>query len=391
MKKYDEGRSAAAEVGFFLFALPLATLLLGVAAGFDLARTPASSLEPNISEQRPGRDAANPAQMPLQAWRQIGLRTWKEFNADHIPAVAAGVTFFSLLALFPALGAFVSLYGLISNVEDARRQVIGMGGVLPGGAVTVIGDQMTRLTTTNHTHLGFAFATGLLISIWSANAGVKALMSGLNVAYEEREKRGFIKLNLISLTFTVGLTVFAVAGIAAVVGAPQVLTTLGLSRFQGESLLRWPLIVAVTIGLLALLYRFGPSREHARWRWITPGSILAAVLWMAMSVGFSLYVANFGHYDRTYGPLGAMIGFMTWIWLSVTVVLLGAELNSELEQQTSVDTTTGPPEPVGQRGASVADHGPGERVHIAEIGKTNSDRTLGMRVWRSRRDQEKRG
>ncbi len=368
MKKHDEGRLAPAGVGFFLFALPLAALLLGVAAGFDLARAPASSFAPRISWQRPGHNAANPAQMPLQAWRQIGLRTWKEFNADQILAVAGGVTFFSLLALFPALGAFVSLYGLISNVEDARRQIISMGAVLPGGAVTVIGDQMTRLTATNHTRLGFAFVTGLLISIWSANAGVKALMSGLNVAYEEREKRGFIKLNLMSLTFTVGLTVFAVAGTAAVVAAPQALATVGLGRFQGESLLRWPLILAVTIGLLALLYRFGPSREHARWRWITPGSILAAALWMAMSVGFSLYVANFGHYDRTYGPLGATIGFMTWIWLSVTVVLLGAELNSELEEQTSVDTTTGPPEPVGQRGASVADHGPRDRVHIAEIG-----------------------
>ncbi len=296
--------------------------------------------------------------MPAAGWRQILVRTWKAFNADQILAVAGGVTFFSLLALFPALGAFVSVYGLISNVEDARREIVGMAGVLPGGAVTVIGDQMTRLAATNHAHLGLAFATGLLISVWSANAGVKALMSGLNVAYGEREKRSFIALNLMSLAFTVGLTAFSVAGTAIAVAAPRVLAFVGLGPFAGEGLLRWPVLAAVTFSLLALLYRYGPSREHARWRWITPGSALAGAIWVLMSIGFSLYVANFGHYNQTYGALGALIGFMTWIWLSVTVVLLGAELNSQLERQTSVDTTTGSPLPQGQRGATVSDRGP---------------------------------
>ena len=356
MKQNDQGPPPPAEAGFFTLVVPAATFFLGIAIGLDIAK-PARA--PKTSEQRPGRDATSPAQIPLEGWKQIAFRTWQEFNSDQILAVAGGVTFFSLLALFPALGAFVSLYGLVSNVEDARREIAGLSGILPGGALSVIGDQMTRLAGTNHSHLGLAFVTGLMVSVWSANAGVKALMSGLNVAYEEREKRNFLILNLTSLAFTAGLTLFAVAGIAAVVAAPQVLTNIGLGRFRGESLLRWPLVLAVTITVLALLYRFGPSREHARWRWITPGSVLAASLWMAMSVAFSLYVANFGHYDRTYGPLGAMIGFMTWIWLSATVVLLGAELNSETEQQTSVDTTTGPPLPAGQRGASVADRGPG--------------------------------
>ncbi len=265
------------------------------------------------------------------------------------------MTFFSLLALFPALSAFVSLFGLIANVEDARRQLVGLAGILPGGAVTVIGEQMRRLIQSDHAHLGFTAATSLLISIWSSNAGVKALMAGLNAAYEEREKRTFIRLNLLSLTFTLGLTAFAVISVACVVGAPQVLASVGLGQFQLASLFRWPAVLVVMFVVLALLYRFGPSREPARWRWITPGSILAAFGWLVMSAGFSLYVANFGHYDRTYGPLGAIVGFMTWIWLSVMVVLLGAELNSQLEQQTSVDTTTGAPLPKGQRGAVVAD------------------------------------
>jgi len=363
--KTKAGPGASKTVRFWSFALPLATFFCGVAAGIDLAHPTAPiSRPPSELTPRPEQAATSPIQMPPQAWKLVAQRTWRAFNADQIPAVAGGVTFFSLLALFPALGAFVSLYGLVSNVEDERRQIIALGGVLPSGAVTVIGDQMTRLITTNHGHLGVAFVTGLLISIWSANAGVKALISGLNVAYEEHEKRRFIALNLTSVAFTVGVTLFAVAGIAAVAAAPQILERVGLGAFQGGSFLRWPVILAVTVGLLSLLYRFGPSREHARWRWITPGSILAGALWMMMSIGFSLYVANFGHYDQTYGPLGAMVGFMTWIWLSVTVILLGAELNSELEQQTSVDTTTGPPQPSGLRGASVADNSPLEqRLH----------------------------
>ncbi len=343
-------------------ALLPATFLLGLAAGVHLDRrynTPATPGEGSSgAEARPGVHASGPAQIPVAGWRQILVRTWKAFLEDQILAVAGGVTFFSLLAMFPAIGAFVSLYGLVSNVDDARREIIGMAGVLPGGAVTVIGDQMTRLAATNHTHLGFAFATGLLVSVWSANAGVKALMSGLNVAYEEREKRSFITLNLASLAFTVGLTAFAVVGISGAVAAPRALAFLGLERFGGEGLLRWPVLAVVVFSLLALLYRYGPSREHARWRWITPGSALAGMAWMLMSIGFSLYVANFGHYNQTYGALGALIGFMTWIWISVTVVLLGAELNSQLEQQTSVDTTTGAPMPAGQRGATVSDRGP---------------------------------
>jgi membrane protein len=358
IKPHQSGRSLR-----LAGALIPATFLVGLAAGIHLDRGFSQSLprkdQPaGAPSTRPGINASSPTDIPAAGWRQILVRTWKSFNSDQILAVAGGVTFFSLLALFPALGAFVSLYGMISNVEDARREILGLAGVLPGGAVTVIGDQMTRLAATNHAHLSFAFAAGLLISVWSANAGVKALMSGLNVAYEENEKRGFIALNLMSLAFTIGLTAFSVGGIAAVVAAPRVLVAIGVGRFDEEGLLHWPLLAVVTVTVLALLYRYGPSREHARWRWISPGSVVAAGSWIMMSVAFSLYVANFGHYNQTYGALGALIGFMTWIWLSVTVVLLGAELNSQVEQQTSVDTTTGAPRPAGLRGARVSDRGP---------------------------------
>lgn len=329
--------------------------------GFSLSIAARNALAPErlrrLATPRPGQDANTPSRIPARGWRQVASRTWKAFNTHQIPAVAAGATFYGLLALFPALGAFVSLYGLVANVDDARRQIQGLSGLLPGGALTVIGDQMTLLTTVNHAHLGIAFATGLLVSIWSANAGVKALMSGLNVAYEEQEKRRFVALNLVSLGFTLGFTVFSVIGVAALAAAPRVLEAVGLTSYRGASVLRWPLVLVVTMGLVALLYRFGPSRDQARWRWITPGSLLAAAGWMVMSGLFTLYVANFGHYNKTYGPLGALIGFMTWIWFSTIILLLGAELNSQLEQQTTVDTTIGPPRPMGQRGAVVADGG----------------------------------
>lgn len=319
------------------------TLALGVAGGCYLGLL--SMRSPRHFKRAGAGPAPKPTETPadiqLAAWIQVAGRTCAAFTHDQIPAVAAGVTFFSLLAICPALGAFVSLYGLVANVEDARRQILGLSGLLPGGALSVIGDQMTRLASANHAHLGVAFAGGLLISIWSANAGVKALISGLNVAYEARETRKFIGLNLLSLSFTVGLTAFAVIAVAAIAAAPKVLAAVGLASFRGEGFLRWPVVLGVAIGLLELLYRFGPSRDQARWRWITPGSALAAFGWVAMSLLFSLYVANFGHYDRTYGSLGAIVGFMTWIWLSAIVVLVGAELNSQLEWQARITKTTG--------------------------------------------------
>jgi membrane protein len=256
-------------------------------------------------------------------WREVLLRTWREFGRDQIPAVAAGATFYCLLALFPALGAFVSLYGLFAYVEDARKQVLALHGLLPEGAIQVVGDEMVRLTSANHAGLGLTFLTSLLVSLWSANAGVKAVMAGLNVAYGEEEKRNFLRLNLVSLGLTVGGALFAMAAVAGLVALPAILPT---------ELIRWPVLLAAVMFMISALYRFGPSRERPLWRWITPGSVVASAGWMVMSLLFTTYVAHFGSYNKTYGSLGAIIGFMTWIWMSLMVILLGAELNSELEK-----------------------------------------------------------
>ena len=297
-----------------------------------------------VVADRAMRRSARQKPAPLahgHGWKAVIRRTIDEFNEDRIPAVAAGSTFFVLLALFPALGVFVSLYGLVGDVAGAERQIAGLAGVLPAGGVSVIHDQIERLAATPQTNLGVTFLISLLLSVWSANAGMKGLIAGLNVAYELHEKRNFLWLNLQSLGFTAGAIAFALVMMGAIVAVPEVLAFFGLEVLQGASVLRWPLLLVVSAVVLSLLYRFAPSPHGARWRWITPGGVFAAVAWMAMSLAFSAYVGRFGHYDKTYGSLGAIVGFMTWIWLSLMVVLVGAELNSEIEHETQAPTPAG--------------------------------------------------
>jgi len=322
------------------------------ATGVEAEILAAEALEPGH-----GRAARDPFQIPLRGWQDIFWRTVREFGADNIPQVAGGVAFFGLLSIFPAMGAFVSLYGLFSNVQMAEQQLNLLSGVLPDAALQMVGEQMLRLASTRHSGLGFAFAVSLLASLWSANAGIKALFSGLNIAFEETEKRNFLKLNLVSLSFTIGALVFLTIAFAAVVAVPIALAYLGYTPggFAVMNVLRWPLLLLVAVGGITLLYRYGPSRQRERWPWVSWGSVFAAVLWLAVSLLFSVYVAHFGSYDRTYGSLGAAVGFMSWLWISSIAILFGAELNSEIEHQTAHDTTTGLAAPMGQRGAHMAD------------------------------------
>jgi membrane protein len=287
-----------------------------------------------------GRGADRPEAIPLRGWKDIALRTWSQFNKDRITQVAGGVAFFALLAVFPALAAFVSLYGLFGDVGAAEKQTALLSGVLPHNTLSFAADQMARFAAKGTGQLSVAFAVSVLISIWSANGAVKALFDGLNVAYEQEEKRGLIKLNLYSLAFTIGSLLFVTAALSAVVATPGLLRALGYPYGMGWlGMLRWPALLALAITALSVLYRYGPSRPLIRWRWITWGGAGAAVLWLLASMAFSAYVSSFAHYDRTYGSLGAVVAFMTWIWFSSIIVLAGAELNAEIEAQTAVDTT----------------------------------------------------
>jgi membrane protein len=304
-----------------------------------------------------GRYAEAPQHIPAAGWKDILLRVWKEASKDRLVSVAAGVTFYALLAIFPAIAALVSLYGLFADPASISTHLQSMQGVLPGGALEVVGDQVTRISSQPRESLGFSFALGLAISLWSANAGMKAVFDALNVVYDEEEKRSFIKLNAVSLLFTVGAILLLIAAAIAVVVVPIVLNFVGLGP-AAEILIRlarWPILLVAIAVALAVLYRYGPSRDTPKWRWITWGSGFASVAWIVASALFSWYAASFGSYNATYGSLGAVIGFMTWIWISAIVMLLGAELNAETEHQTAADSTTGPTQPLGARGANMAD------------------------------------
>jgi membrane protein len=279
-----------------------------------------------------GREAEKPTHIPAAGWKDILYRVWDEIGNDRVGTIAAGTTFFVLLALFPALAALVSIYGLVADPATIQEHVNDLSGYVPAEMLTLVGDQLKRLSTAENNALGFGFVFGLLFALYSANNGVKALFDALNVAYDEEEKRSFIQLNLRSLAFTLGGIVFAILVANVVIGVPIVLNF-----------------------LIALLYRYGPSRAEAKWHWITPGSLAAAVIWLIGSAAFSYYLANFGDYSATYGSLGAAIGAMMWIYISMWIILVGAELNSEIEHQTAKDTTTGPEKPIGSRGATMAD------------------------------------
>jgi membrane protein len=262
----------------------------------------------------------------FRPWPAILIKATRDFGADHIPNVAASVTFYALLAIFPALSATISLYGLFGDAGALRQAVLSLGGLLPEGAISVIGDDLQRLSLAPQGSLGLAFAVSLVISLYSANAGMKALLNGLTVAYEQPEARGFFRLYLVSSAFTLASIVLAAVAVGLAIEAPAMLAAVGLRTGGVLSVLRWPILLLALMGVLSLLYRYGPDRAEEGHR-TTPGSLFAAVAWMVMSVAFSWYAAHFGHFNKTFGSLGAVAGFMTWSWLSVMVVLFGAELN----------------------------------------------------------------
>jgi membrane protein len=304
-----------------------------------------------------GHAAAHPAEIPPQGWWSILKRTLSQASDDRLLAEAAGVTFYTLLALFPAIAALVSLYGMVADRATIGEHLQLLSGIIPGGGMELIEEQVQRVASRPGSTLGFGALAGLAVSLWSANQATKAMFDALNVIYEEKEKRGFIRLTLTSLLFTLCGIVFALLALAAVVVLPVVLNLVGFGNRLDWilRLARWPLLLVAIGFALSCLYRWGPSRAKARWRWVSWGSGVAAVLWLAASLGFSWYVENFGSYNETYGSLGAVIGFMTWIWISAAVVLLGGELNAEMEHQTARDTTTGPEQPMGTRDARMAD------------------------------------
>ena len=315
------------------------------------------TLREDVNGQDRGRDAETPGEIPAKGWKDIAWRVYEGIQNDRVFLVAAGVTFYALLALFPATAALVSLYGLFADASSINEHLRLASGFLPEGALEVIGDQVKRIASQKGT-LGFAFIGTLALALWGANAGTKAIFDALNIIYQEREKRSFIMLTLQSLLFTLGAIVLILLALAGIVVVPVMLKLLGVPEASGAallSLLRWPLLYLLILFALACLYRYGPSRTQPQWRWATWGSAIASAIWIVGSLLLSWYVAYFGTYNATYGSLGAVIAFMVWMWLSIIVVLVGAEINAEMEHQTAKDTTEGRRKPMGARGAKMAD------------------------------------
>jgi membrane protein len=321
------------------------------------AQEPLTLQQRRAAEAGRGRRADAPTQIPWRGWKDILVRTYYEIQNDRLLALAAGVAFYSLVALFPAIAAGVSVYALFADAATIGSHLAIAADLVPAGALDMLRDEIARIAAKSDGRLTLGFLLGLGIALWSANAGMKAIFDALNVIYDEDEKRGLVWFNIVSLFFTICAIAGAGLAIALVVVFPLLLAALGLTPLDHPFVgyLRWPVMLVLVLLALAVLYRYGPSRRIAKWRWISAGSVLATLAWLAVSSAFSWYLADFANYNATYGALGAVVGLMMWMWLSAIVVLIGAEINSEIEHQTARDSTVDPAKPLGTRGAVMAD------------------------------------
>ena len=384
-----------------LIGTAAAGLAAGAAASHMIRRgkvapLPISEPEPapltprDYDEREPGRgrSADRPERIPRKGWTDIFWRLGASYFGDRVGFVAGGVTFFVALSLFPTLGALVTIYGLFADPAEAAARLQLLYSVLPPGVAGFLAEEMQRLAENSNTELTFTLVWTLILSLWTANGAVKTLFYGFNIAYHEVEKRNIVNYNLVCMAFTLSGFVAVLASAALVVGFPVALGVFGLAEEWAHlAPLRWPVLLTIYVAALTVAYRVGPCRARARWRWLTPGAIFAGLLSLMLSLGFSFYLQTFVR-TASYGPLAAMMGFLIWTWLTVQIVLMGAELNAEIEHQTAVDTTTGEPRPLGERGAVVADTLGPKRGNPAALAFTLrhaealSDRLLKRRIRR---------
>ena len=320
----------------------------------DPDRPPPGSPSP---AELPGIHAEKPTQIPWRGWKQILKRAWAEHKADNMPIIAGGVAFFGFLSIFPALIALVSLYGLVATPETVADQIESLSAQLPESAADLIEEQLNAIVANSGSALSITLVVSILAALWSASGGIGNLVTAVNIAYDEVEARNFVKLKLLSLGLTLGGIAFVLVtfGLLAVVPAIIEALPLGVVGTVLANIATWVLLLAVFAGSLAILYRIAPDRDNPRLSWVSLGAVIVTVIWAAVSVGFAVYVDNFGSYDKTYGAIAGVIVLMLWLYLTCYLVLLGAEINAEAEHQTAIDTTTGEPQPMGTRDAKMAD------------------------------------
>jgi membrane protein len=311
----------------------------------------------DLSDRGRGRSAARPQDIPARGWRDVLWRTWQEISDNNIFLIAGGVTYSVLLALFPALAALVSIYGLLLDPSQIEQQVNSFGGMLPEQSRQMLTQELHQLASSSNSALSFGAVVALLFALWTASRGMSGLISALDIAYEQKETRGFFRFNMVAVLLTLGAILGGMVAIALVAVLPAAVQLIGLGSTTKWILLvlEWPLLIVLVMIGLAVMYRYGPDRREPQWRWVSPGAITATVLWIVASIVFTTYVSNFGSYDKTYGSLGGVVVLLTWLYLSAFVILLGAVINAQAEEQTERDSTSGHEKPLGQRGARAAD------------------------------------
>lgn len=304
-----------------------------------------------------GRSAESPEEIPPSGWWQIVKRVYHEISRDRVSLISAGVAFYMMVALVPTIGTVIALYSLVSDPSDVQEQMVNLRGVVPPDALALINTELTQLVE-RESVAGWGLAISLLITLWGASKAMDALITALNIAYSEPDSRNFVTRKLVGLWLTAAAVIFFVVVVLGIAALPAILAAAGIDSATEKIviLLRWPILFVSAVIGLAILYRFAPARKNARWRWITPGSIFAASIWVLASIGLSWYVSNFGDFGKAYGSLGAVVLLLLWFYLTGFIVMVGAEINAETELQTARDTTTGPAKPMGKRGAFVADH-----------------------------------
>ncbi len=303
-----------------------------------------------------GREASKPTKIPRSGWRDVLIRVKNQISEDTLSLVAAGVSFYAFLSIFPAITALLSIYGMLADPSQVAQQIGSLSGTVPPSALQIIQKQMSSIAQGSGSALSISLIVSILIAIYSASKGMSALITSLNIAYDEDEKRGFIKLKFVTLLFTFGAVCFVLI-MLGVIGLPSYLQHTGLPTWLNTVIrvVRWIIMLVLMAVALAVVFAFAPSRDRPRMQWVSPGAILATVVWLIASIGFSFYITNFGSYNKTYGSAAAIVILMMWFWISVYVILIGAELNAELEAQTRRDSTHGESAPLGEREASAAD------------------------------------
>jgi membrane protein len=302
-------------------------------------------------------NADKPSDIAKPGWLSIFRRVYTSTSDKNLSVLAAGVAFYGMLSIFPALAALVAIYGLFADPATVQHQINTIRGLIPAEAENLITAYLKSLVSSSSSRLGISLLISLLIALWSARAGTVTVIAALNITYEESEKRSTLRFEAVALGMTVSGILFAIIALLLIAAIPAVVDFLSLSKALKivGFILPWPILIIAMVIALASTYRFAPSREAPKWRWVSWGSIFATALWIAASIGFSFYVTSFGSYDRTFGSLGAVVVLLTWFYISAYVVLLGACLDAEMERQTARDTTTGPEKPMGSRGAKMAD------------------------------------